>query len=198
MPLFSPQLKESKVFCLSLLPKHSKYLVASDCGIVYQYSKYQSQSYPKKYQLIQSDFMPSHFVTAINPLFDSYFLTGYDDGNICLFSIEHSAPILKWTLKHPVVQIEVSPKRISVFFVLDSFGTVSIWDLLESTSEPKFQIEIQGCISMHVAGKGPSTTIAYFGFKNGSLMTVDLSSCMNHFLQQDLEEIRNVLGAIIM
>jgi WD40 repeat protein len=180
------------VYHVLYLEEEAKFLIASDGGKVYPYSKSHSKSFPKEYHALSLPFIPSHTITAMKKsLLEKYFFAGYDDGTVCLFHVSISSPILRWTLSKPVVHIEPSPVRPSVFFVLDNEGTISIWDLLETVTEPRFEMQVQGCTCLNVVQKGTSHSAVYLGFQNGSCVVLDLANTLlERWENEDIELIK--------
>jgi WD40 repeat protein len=169
--------------------EEGKYLIASDGGIIYPYSKSHPKTFPKEYRALSWNCVPSHTISVMKKsLLSKYFLVGYDDGTIGLFHIAIATPILRWSLNKPIIHIEPSPMRASVFFVLDSEGTISIWDLLETVTEPRFEIQVEGCTALSVVQKGSAHSVVLLGFQNGSSVVLDLANALlEQWANEDVE-----------
>ncbi|KAI8855096.1 hypothetical protein BC829DRAFT_109737 [Chytridium lagenaria] len=110
------------------------------------------------------DFSPHH---------PDIFLAGYGSGGVALFHKSRSSPLTRWSLdwlsaedpktpwggggsskqqksctKNPsVVQLQWSPHRPSVFYVLDDTSTIYVWDLVEQSHEPTMIVPVGSYLS---------------------------------------------------
>lgn len=75
---------------------------------------------------------------AFSPYFDQYYLAGYRSGTIALYHIASSLPRAAWpqSCPAPVIALQWSTFRPSVFFAVDASGNVHCWDLLLSEHAP--------------------------------------------------------------
>jgi len=93
-----------------------------------------------------------------SPFLSGYFLAGYADGYIRLFNAEFETPLTTWHASHAqhsstkakplseatrIVQVQWSPQRPSVFFVLDSEPCLHAFDLLQDGTAPIFSEPIK-------------------------------------------------------
>ncbi|ETV87220.1 hypothetical protein H257_02186 [Aphanomyces astaci] len=74
---------------------------------------------------------------AFHPTLPQYFLAGYADGSLSLFHVDLARDIASWyDVALGVSRVMWSPSRPSVFYVLYTNGTLTIWDLLTSRMMP--------------------------------------------------------------
>lgn len=62
---------------------------------------------------------------------------GCGDGTIRLHAVSHEKPVVEWRNSGaPVVSLQWTQTRPTVFCVLDAASNLHIWDLLKNTTQP--------------------------------------------------------------
>lgn len=61
---------------------------------------------------------------------------GCGDGSIRLHAVSHEQPVAEWNAAEPVVSLQWTQTRPTVFCVLDAASNLHIWDLLKNDTEP--------------------------------------------------------------
>ncbi|KAH9252556.1 hypothetical protein BASA81_009515 [Batrachochytrium salamandrivorans] len=130
----------------------NEFLVGTDMEFVMHESRFRSPCHPRIYEPTLSNSATSHLslslprsdaVVCIDtcPHNPSLFLVGYASGRIGLYSVHHRSAIRRWLHPHiAIAQIEWSPHRPAVFFVLDNQGCIYVWDLLESDQQAQLVV----------------------------------------------------------
>ncbi|XP_078519404.1 cytoplasmic dynein 2 intermediate chain 1 isoform X2 [Lissotriton helveticus] len=145
---------------IKILPSDSNHFVTgTDIGLVFHGTRHGSRVPPKLYRPHQRGTRPSK-VTAVDfsPFGEPIFLVGCSDGSIRLHLMSNELPIMHWsdcTNGHPIIAVQWSLTKPSVFFVLDAASTIYIWDLLESDFHPVIKdcVKSDRVITMAVLGE---------------------------------------------
>ncbi|XP_069067268.1 cytoplasmic dynein 2 intermediate chain 1 isoform X1 [Pleurodeles waltl] len=145
---------------IKILPSDSNhFIIGTDIGLIFHGTRHGSRVPPKLYRPHQRGTRPSK-VTAVDfsPFGEPIFLVGCSDGSIRLHLMSVDLPVMHWddcTNGHPVIAVQWSLTRPSVFFVLDAASTIYIWDLLESDFHPvaKDSVRSDRVITMAVLGE---------------------------------------------
>ncbi|XP_069504090.1 cytoplasmic dynein 2 intermediate chain 1 isoform X2 [Ambystoma mexicanum] len=122
---------------IKFLPLDSNhYIVGTDIGLVCHGTRHGTRVPPKLYKPQQRGTRPIK-VTAVDfsPFGEPIFLVGCSDGSIRLHLMSDEYPIMHWndcTNGQPIIDLQWSLTKPSVFFVLDSASSIYIWDLLQS------------------------------------------------------------------
>ncbi|XP_053206728.1 cytoplasmic dynein 2 intermediate chain 1-like [Panonychus citri] len=130
---------ESSITCIDCSPTDSwNYLIGTNLGSIYRYSKYLENSADPmeviKYTYFSDEMY--HPVTCIshhpNPESES-FLVGYMDGSICLFSIKYQFPIRIWLTEDTGYSTIINSFWLSheteLFLILDQTKGISVRDV---------------------------------------------------------------------
>lgn len=145
---------------IKILPSDSNhFIIGTDIGLVFHGTRHGSRVPPKLYRPHQRGTRPSK-VTAVDfsPFGEPIFLVGCSDGSIRLHLMSNELPIMHWndcTNGHPIIAVQWSLTKPSVFFVLDAASTIYIWDLFESDFHPvaKDSVKSDRVITMAVLGE---------------------------------------------
>ncbi|KAJ3416774.1 WD repeat-containing protein 60 [Chytridiales sp. JEL 0842] len=73
---------------------------------------------------------------SFNLYMPELFLCGHLSGQLALYSLHRETPLEKWFISSSVKQVEWSPHKPAVFYVLDEDSNIHVWDLLVSRDEP--------------------------------------------------------------
>ncbi|XP_036452697.1 WD repeat-containing protein 60 isoform X2 [Colossoma macropomum] len=125
---------------LKFLPSDSNhYFIGTSMGLVRRGTRHGLRAVPKLYMSEDGE-RPAE-VTALDfcPTGEPFFLVGCSDGSLRLHSVLHEDPVLEWSTSSgdvPVLSVQWSKTRPSVFCVLDAASVLHIWDLTEKDSSP--------------------------------------------------------------
>lgn len=174
------------VYLSCFLGKSTKFLSAGDCGVLSHHSLFQSQKFfPRQFRITDRS---CTLVTCLDGR-ESYFLAGYEDGIVALYTTTSSHSIKSWNLGQSVVQIHWSPQRPVVFFALDCNGTVFVWNLSDQLHEPIYEFK-------------PLPNVSVFGFHgqkfvcgdaSGRLSYCDLDTSLIEPLEDEGIELQSIL-----
>ncbi|XP_063871440.1 cytoplasmic dynein 2 intermediate chain 1-like isoform X2 [Scylla paramamosain] len=164
----------------------SQLYVASVNGAVAHCSRHNGKTYPKAYL---PDIEPGCEATclAVCPHDNRYLLVGSGDGVVRLHSNEIDHPLTSWQSAQdfsPIVDVQWSPARPCVFYVLDSNGRLHVWDLSAGDIFPVLTIEAGGLVdgslsSLHIASTQRAShqpLNAVFASNTGELVLRQVSS----------------------
>eukprot|EP00842_Homolaphlyctis_polyrhiza_P005601 jgi/Hompol1/6041/HPOL_004813-RA len=123
-------------------------IVATSDGFVSHESRFRDRCFPRTFiptkinpqYLLSAPLPRSDPVTAIEtcPHLPIVFAAGHESGLMALYTTQSKYAVVTWSIiHHPISQIEWSPHRPSVIFVLDQDGNIYIWDLLQNQQEPR-------------------------------------------------------------
>jgi len=132
-------------------PNH--FLVQSSDGRLIHQSRFGSPGHPKQFSNNLEEIPESRVLSvSFSPFHPGYFLVGCADGSVRLHSDMLVAPLVTWAaasmqkagareqfdlfLSVSVVNVQWSPRRPAVFFVLDSNGHLHVFDLLQDDTAP--------------------------------------------------------------
>ncbi|KAJ3331596.1 hypothetical protein HDU91_003297, partial [Kappamyces sp. JEL0680] len=150
-------------------------------------SLHQEPCYPRAFLLDKhSDVALGYHVTCVavwpfsTPKDTSFFLAGYSNGKVALFSFAHSAPVHTWSLEKSVAQLVWSPHRPSVFVALETGGKVHLWDLRDVMSDPIYDMRVSpSTTSVALSSVEKSTSsVLVFGDAAGRVGYCDLDSSL--------------------
>ncbi|KAL7875474.1 hypothetical protein AOLI_G00104370 [Acnodon oligacanthus] len=125
---------------LKFLPSDSNhYFIGTSTGLVRRGTRHGLRAVPKLYRSEDGE-RPAE-VTALDlcPTGEPFFLVGCSDGSLRLHSVLREDPVLEWCTSSgdiPVLSVQWSKTRPSVFCVLDAASVLHIWDLSEKDSSP--------------------------------------------------------------
>lgn len=96
--------------------------------------------------------MPSSALClAVCPFSPIYFLAGFEDGSISLYSRLTQSPLITMINReistHKIKHIEWSYIKPCIFYALDEKNSIHIWDLGKSDMSPKESVTLNDCIS---------------------------------------------------
>ncbi|XP_078137014.1 cytoplasmic dynein 2 intermediate chain 1 isoform X2 [Sander vitreus] len=123
------------------LPTDSNhFFIGTNMGLVNHETSHGLKAPPKFYRFQEAGVRPVD-VTSIHfsPFRQHLFLVGCGDGSIRLHAVSHEQPVAEWknsTAGEPVVSLQWTQTRPTVFCVLDAASNLHIWDLLKNDSEP--------------------------------------------------------------
>ncbi|KAL6491233.1 hypothetical protein MHYP_G00015780 [Metynnis hypsauchen] len=125
---------------LKFLPSDSNhYFIGTSMGLVRRGTRHGLRAVPKIYRSEDGE-RPAE-VTALDfcPTGEPFFLVGCSDGSLRLHSVPREDPVLEWCTSSgdiPVLSVQWSKTRPSVFCVLDAASVLHVWDLTEKGSSP--------------------------------------------------------------
>ncbi|XP_037387147.1 cytoplasmic dynein 2 intermediate chain 1 isoform X2 [Pygocentrus nattereri] len=125
---------------LKFLPSDSNhYFIGTSMGLVRRGTRHGLRAVPKLYRSEDGE-RPAE-VTALDfcPTGEPFFLVGCSDGSLRLHSVLREDPVLEWCTSSggiPVLSVQWSKTRPSVFCVLDAASVLHVWDLTEKDSSP--------------------------------------------------------------
>ncbi|XP_028424989.1 WD repeat-containing protein 60 isoform X3 [Perca flavescens] len=116
------------------------FFICTNMGLVNHETSHGLKAPPKFYRFQEAGVRPVD-VTSIHfsPFRQHLFLVGCGDGSIRLHAVSHEQPVAEWknsTAGEPVVSLQWTQTRPTVFCVLDAASNLHIWDLLKNDSEP--------------------------------------------------------------
>uniref|UniRef100_A0A8D0D0N3 Dynein 2 intermediate chain 1 n=1 Tax=Sander lucioperca TaxID=283035 RepID=A0A8D0D0N3_SANLU len=123
------------------LPTDSNhFFIGTNMGLVNHETSHGLKAPPKFYRFQEAGVRPVD-ITSIHfsPFRQHLFLVGCGDGSIRLHAVSHEQPVAEWknsTAGEPVVSLQWTQTRPTVFCVLDAASNLHIWDLLKNDSEP--------------------------------------------------------------
>ncbi|XP_059182754.1 cytoplasmic dynein 2 intermediate chain 1 isoform X2 [Centropristis striata] len=126
---------------LKFLPTDSNhFFIGTNMGLVNHETSHGLKAPPKFYRFQEPGVRPVE-VTSIHfsPFRQHLFLVGCGDGTIRLHAVSHEQPVAEWKnspASEPVVSLQWTQTRPSVFCVLDAASNLHIWDLLKNDTEP--------------------------------------------------------------
>ncbi|XP_054478531.1 cytoplasmic dynein 2 intermediate chain 1 isoform X2 [Anoplopoma fimbria] len=126
---------------LRFLPTDSNhFFIGTNMGLVNHETSHGLKAPPKFYRFQEAGVRPID-VTSIHfsPFRQKLFLVGCEDGSIRLHEVSHELPVAEWkngTAGEPVVSLQWTQTRPTVFCVLDAASNLHIWDLLKNDTEP--------------------------------------------------------------
>ncbi|KAM6971556.1 cytoplasmic dynein 2 intermediate chain 1 [Tautogolabrus adspersus] len=126
---------------LKFLPTDcNHFFIGTNMGLVNHGTSHGLKAPPKFYRFQEAGVRPVD-VTSINfsPFVSHLFLVGCSDGSIRLHAVSHEQPVAEWanaTAGEPVVSLQWTKTRPTVFCALDAASKLHIWDLMSSDSEP--------------------------------------------------------------
>lgn len=126
---------------LKFLPIDSNhFFIGTNMGIVHHGTSHGLKTLPKFYRYQEGEVRPVD-VNSINfsPFRGDLFLVGCGDGSIRLHAVSQEQPLVEWrnaTAGEPVVSLQWSQTRPTVFCVLDAASKMHLWDLLKNETEP--------------------------------------------------------------
>ncbi|XP_068200119.1 cytoplasmic dynein 2 intermediate chain 1 isoform X2 [Antennarius striatus] len=126
---------------LKFLPTDScHFFIGTNMGLVNHGTTHGLKAPPEFYRFQEAGVRPVE-VSSIHfsPFIQHLFLVGCGDGSIRLHAVSHEHPVAEWsngTAGEPVVSLQWSQTRPTVFCVLDAASNIHIWDLLQKDSEP--------------------------------------------------------------
>ncbi|KAL5032170.1 hypothetical protein BDV3_000762 [Batrachochytrium dendrobatidis] len=137
--------------CKPIYNQIDTFLVATDSGSVMHESRFRDRCHPNIYEPTVMNASPSFSLAlprsdkvasiSINPHIPSLFLAGHASGMIALYSVHHRPALKVWdTINAPIQYIEWSSHRSAVFVVLDSTGTISVFDLIENDQDARMTV----------------------------------------------------------
>ncbi|XP_068437502.1 cytoplasmic dynein 2 intermediate chain 1 isoform X2 [Clinocottus analis] len=131
----------SQTLLLKFLPTDSNhFFIGTNVGLVNHETSHGLKAPPKFYRFQEAGVRPVD-VTAIHfsPFRPHFFLVACGDGSIRLHEVSRERPVAEWksgTAEEPVVSLQWTQTRPTVFCVLDAASTLHIWDLLQNDAEP--------------------------------------------------------------
>ncbi|XP_042893349.1 cytoplasmic dynein 2 intermediate chain 1-like isoform X2 [Penaeus japonicus] len=136
----------------------SQLYVATGSGAVAHCSRHSSRMHPRAY-LPEIEPGCEALCLAICPHDHRYILVGGSDGVVRLHSTASERPLTSWQSSPdsvPVVDLQWSPARPCVFYVLDANARLHIWDLSAGDIFPVLTVETGGLVggtlsSFHIA-----------------------------------------------
>ncbi|CAI9598884.1 unnamed protein product, partial [Staurois parvus] len=145
---------------IKFFPQDSNhFVIGTDIGILTHGTRYGLIEPPVQYTSLHSKLRPSK-VTAIDfsPFAVPAFLAGCTDGCIRLHTMSAEYPVMQWndtTGGQPIIALQWSLTRPTLFFVLDAASSIHIWDLLQNDLQPiaKESITSDQVLSMSVFGE---------------------------------------------
>ncbi|XP_034562784.1 WD repeat-containing protein 60 isoform X2 [Notolabrus celidotus] len=126
---------------LKFLPTDSShFFIGTNMGLVNHGTSHGLKAPPKFYRFQEAGVRPVD-VTSINfnPFLSHMFLVGCGDGRIRLHAVSHEQPVAEWTnvtAGEPVVSLQWTQTRPTVFCALDTSSNLHIWDLMKNDREP--------------------------------------------------------------
>ncbi|XP_068566035.1 cytoplasmic dynein 2 intermediate chain 1 isoform X2 [Cebidichthys violaceus] len=126
---------------LKFLPTDSNhFFIGTNMGLVNHETSHGLKAPPKCYRFQEAGVRPID-VTSIHfsPFRQHLFLVGCGDGSIRLHDVSREHPVAEWTngtAGEPVVSLQWTQTRPTVFCVLDAASTLHMWDLLKNDAEP--------------------------------------------------------------
>ncbi|KAM9337393.1 LOW QUALITY PROTEIN: cytoplasmic dynein 2 intermediate chain 1 [Symphorus nematophorus] len=131
----------SQTLHLKFLPTDSNhFFICTNMGLVNHGTSHGLKAPPKFYRFQEAGARPVE-VSSIHfsPFMQHLFLVGCGDGSIRLHSVSQEQPVAEWknsTAGEPVVSLQWTQTRPTVFCVLDAASNLHIWDLLKNDTEP--------------------------------------------------------------
>ncbi|XP_061569103.1 cytoplasmic dynein 2 intermediate chain 1 [Cololabis saira] len=126
---------------LKFLPSNSNhFFIGTNMGVVNHGTSHGVKALPKFYRFQETEVLPVD-VTSIDfsPFRPHLFLVGCGDGSIRLHAVSREQPVAEWkssTAGEPVVSLQWTQTRMTVFCVLDAASNLHIWDLLKNDTQP--------------------------------------------------------------
>ncbi|KAG7160194.1 WD repeat-containing protein 60-like [Homarus americanus] len=135
---------------LELDPNDSGQLyVATGSGAVARCSRHTHKIHPKSY-VPEIEPGCEALCLALCPHDMRYLLVGSGDGVVRLHSVNTERPLTSWQSapdSSPIVDLQWSPARPCVFYVLDSLSRLHIWDLSAGDIFPVLTLESGGLVN---------------------------------------------------
>ncbi|CAJ1082070.1 WD repeat-containing protein 60 isoform X3 [Xyrichtys novacula] len=131
----------SQTLHLKFLPTDSNhFFIGTNMGLVNHGTSHGLKAPPKYYRFQEAGVRPVD-ITSINfsPFLSHLFLVGCGDGGIRLHTVSHEQPVAEWTngtAREPVVSLQWTQTRPTVFCALDTASNLRIWDLMKNDTEP--------------------------------------------------------------
>ncbi|XP_047482829.1 cytoplasmic dynein 2 intermediate chain 1-like isoform X1 [Penaeus chinensis] len=159
--LYGEEVLSDAILCHDLrldLSDPSQLYVATGSGAVAHCSRHSSRMHPRAY-LPEIEPGCEALCLAICPHDHRYILVGGSDGVVRLHSTALERPLTSWQSSPdcvPVVDLQWSPARPCVFYVLDANARLHIWDLSAGDIFPVLTVETGGLVggvlsSFHIA-----------------------------------------------
>ncbi|XP_071341089.1 cytoplasmic dynein 2 intermediate chain 1 isoform X2 [Trachinotus anak] len=126
---------------LKFLPTDSNhFFIGTNMGLVSHGTSHGLKAPPKFYRFQEVGVRPVD-VNSIHfsPFRQHFFLVGCADGSIRLHAVSQEQPVAEWkssTAGEPVVSLQWTQTRPTVFCVLDAASNLHIWDLMKNDTEP--------------------------------------------------------------
>jgi len=136
------------------------FLVHLSDGTILKRSRFGAAPPPVHFTADSNQPQPPAASLAPSPFLPGYFLAGCIDGSVHLYRSCFAAPLLSWDslclqssagekkqsstkVSFPeIVEVRWSPRRATVFFVLDLSGNMHAFDLLESVTSPVLSVSL--------------------------------------------------------
>ncbi|KAJ3091363.1 hypothetical protein HK102_000821 [Quaeritorhiza haematococci] len=122
-------------------------LIGTHNGYVLQESRFGDRVFPRFFHTGKSKDSANPVKSlAVSATGGNFFLAGFMDGSVALFSLKKDLPLSTWDVPTTTASIDFvawSVKRPAVFFAVDSRSMVYVWDLLKSDKAPIFSTVIQ-------------------------------------------------------
>ncbi|XP_071534076.1 uncharacterized protein [Panulirus ornatus] len=130
----------------------SQLFVATGSGTVARCSRHASRIHPKSY-VPEIEPGCEALCLALCPHDSRYLLVGGGDGIVRLHSTETDRPLTSWQSapdSSPIVDLQWSPARPCVFYVLDSHARLHVWDLSAGDIFPVLTVEAGGLVGSNL------------------------------------------------
>ncbi|KAJ3277070.1 WD repeat-containing protein 34 [Terramyces sp. JEL0728] len=145
------------------------------------------------------DAVPSVTAISFSPYHHNLFLTSGIDGNIKLFHLLSSDPLFTWEPStRPIISVQWSHARPSVFSCVAADSAVYIFDLLVSTTSPAYEYksakeEGAKATSFHINNKRKD--LVAVGENSGGIKIWRMKSALVNQVQEDILYIQE-LGSV--
>nr|XP_015810125.2 cytoplasmic dynein 2 intermediate chain 1 isoform X2 [Nothobranchius furzeri] len=133
--------RQFQALLLKILPTDSNhFFIGTDLGLVSHGTSHGLKALPKFYRFQEVEERPVDISSIhFSPFKLHLFLVGCGDGSIRLHAVSRDRPVAEWrssTAGEPLVSLQWSQTRPTVFCGLDAASNLYIWDLLESDAQP--------------------------------------------------------------
>ncbi|XP_028290803.1 WD repeat-containing protein 60 isoform X3 [Gouania willdenowi] len=142
----------------------SHFFIGTNMGAVHHRTSHGLKARPKSYRFQEVEVRPVDVSSLhFSPFKPHLFLVGCGDGSVRLHTVGREQPVAQWTNStagEPVVSLQWSNTRPSVFCVLDAASNIHIWDLSKNDAEPVFteRVHTDRVTAMAVFGDSSSQT----------------------------------------
>ncbi|XP_068233794.1 cytoplasmic dynein 2 intermediate chain 1-like [Palaemon carinicauda] len=199
--LYGDEAISSDIICHDLkmdINEPSQLYVATGSGAVAHCSRHSSRIHPKAYY---PEFEPGceSLCISLCPHDYRYMLVGSSDGMVRLHSISSERPLTTWQSAPdcaPIKELQWSPARPCVFYVLDAMARLHVWDLSAGDIFPILTVEAGGLVggalrSFNIAPTQPTSRhplYAIFASDGGEMVLRQVGpEFSTHHLQDDYD-----------